>query len=274
MFRYRMLSDQDISQTINGSNGSVNQKIGFEYLYSIASVDADGNTWADIEYTWVLYEQKTLMNKVAYDSSNPPAEVPPEALGYSVMVGKGFSILISPDGEVVEVEGLDELYDAVLDELDIDDWELRQQLELLLETSFGEEAIKESCGELVFSSPDEPIRVGESWSVTVERSLPIPIVVENEYTLRDYDGKIATFDVFSTIVSSEEGMMDIVGVQLGYAVSGTQEGFIEVDTESGLTLTSEISQDISGEAIVIYDGEEMRIPLEMKSVTTLSIIFE
>ncbi|OGO18894.1 MAG: hypothetical protein A2Z14_11105 [Chloroflexi bacterium RBG_16_48_8] len=94
-----------------------------------------------------MIEQDNPQAPFQYDSSNPPDEIPTEAAGYHAMVGKGFSLLISPQGGTLEVAGLEEMYAAVVDEMKIEDEELRIQIEEMLNTQFGQEGDSDAKGD-------------------------------------------------------------------------------------------------------------------------------
>jgi hypothetical protein len=256
----------------SGINGSMDQNNGIEYTYTITSVDSEGYTWADVVYTWVRYEVRSPLYAFVYDSSDPSAVIPPGAAYYDAIVGKGFSVMISPESKIEKVEGLEELYDSILDEMGLLDPEIRELTEELLKTSFGEEVIMEECGGFLFEVPEGVINVGDFWSEVLESSAPIPITIEATYTLRAFDGEVAVFDAFSTITSSGEGKMEFLGIEMGYELSGTQEGFIEIDAETGLAIYSEITQDLSGESVATFEGEETRSPIAIKSFATMIIV--
>lgn len=274
IYRLRMLTQQDISQSFEGQELDVGQRIGYEYTYSVTAVDDSGNAWIDVLYTWVVYETETIMGKVSYDSSDPAAEIPAGAEGFSALVGNGFSMLLSPEGEVLDLEGLDELYNDMLDALEISDDVLRSQLKTLFREQFGEEAMKQQFASITAYIPDEPVSVGDSWTQETEVSALLPMIVETEYSVRAVDDTTVTLDVVSTISANPDaGLMDFDIVQIGYYVQGEQEGEIVVDRASGLS-SSETRQTMSGEMVMTSEEEEFRVPISIQSITRIEFIKE
>jgi hypothetical protein len=252
----------------------MDQNTGIEYKYTVTSVDSEGYTWADVVYTWIRYEVRSSIYSFVYDSSDPSSVAPPGAAYYYSMVGKGFSVMISPDSKIEKVEGLEEMYDSILDDMGLLDPAMRDITKQLLKTNFGEQAIMEQCGGFLFEVPERVINVGDSWNEVLESKASIPITIEATYTLRTFDGKVAIFDAFSTVTSSGEWKTDFMGIEMGYELFGSQEGFIEMDAETGLAIFSEITQDLSGESVATFEGEETRTPISIKSFATMTIVSE
>jgi hypothetical protein len=269
-----MITDQEIGMYTSAIDVSMIQTIGIEYTYTITSVDSEGYTWADVVYTWIMYGLGSDMYSFVYDSSDPLSVPPPGAAYYQAMVGKGFSVMISPENKIEKVEGLEEMYDSILDEMGLLDPVGRDQMEQHIKTSFGDETIMDECEGFLFEIPEGVINAGDSWSEVLERSAPIPIAIEATYTLRTFDGVVAVFDTFSTVTTSGEGAMDFMGMELRYELYGTQQGFIEMDAETGLVVFSELVQDLSGEAVATFEGEETRMPMTIKSFATITIVNE
>ena len=275
VFNVRMISDQEIIQTIEGDEQVTLQKIGFDIKYEVTGVDQAGNTWFDVVYVWILYEQDGPAGKISYDSSNPPQVIPPAALGYSALLGKGFSMKISSEGKVLEIEGLEEMYAAMLDALDIEDDETRTMMEEMLQQNFGEEALQNQANNCVIDFPEGTIQIGDSWTATAEISVMVSMLVESTYTLRALDGNMATIDVQSTIKPDPEAeMMEIGPIKIGYNLSGEQQGTVELDIETGWSMNTRMTQDLSGEMVIIMEEEELVIPVVMKSTTTVETVKE
>jgi len=270
-----MVSDQDISSTVEGQQENIHQKIGFIYTHTVTDVDVEGNLSMDVVYDWVLLEQEYEFEKVVFDSSDPPEEIPPEAIGYSALLGRVFSMKMTSLGEVLEITGINEMYSEILDDLDITDVNEREQMELLLRDQFGEEAIKEQCKNIVLDYPEGPIQIGDTWTSTAETAMLMSMITENTYTLREYDGEIATIDVSSIITSNPEAeMLDFGYVKIGYSLSGEQEGVILVDVERGMTFSSIITQTLSGEMNMVIGGEEVTVPMSILGTVSVEMIKE
>ncbi len=266
VYRIRMNATQELSQTVNDQEQNTLQSFGYEYVYSVQEVDIEGNAHIDVVYDWVLYEQNGPMGRVHYDSSDPSAEVDPTALAFSGLVGNGFSMIVSPQGEVLEISGLNEMYAGMLGKMELPNAEARAVLEQMLTQLFGEEGLKEEMNSTLFEFPEEAVQVGESWTDTTETSLIMPFTIENTYTLHSYEHPIVTIAVSSIISTDPEGSIaELGGIEFRYLLSGEQEGIVEIDVETGMTTRSQIQQVISGDMIMNQEGTEFVIPTTIRS---------
>jgi len=265
LYRVRFRTEQLVTQSMQGQSFDTNQQIGYEYNYSVRSADAAGNTWVDVQYTWVHIEQETILGSMFYDSDNPPAEVPPGAQAFAALVGSGFSMLITPQGKVLEVEGLEAMYAQMLQAIDFPDAAAEQTFRQTLEQQFGEEALKQQMNGASFEFPLEPIGIGESWTTTTELTVLMPMVIESKYTLRSVEGGLAELELNSTVNSSANaGPVDFGTVQIEYSVSGEQQGIVQVDLASGMT-DSRIQQTLSGEMVMAAAGQTLNVPISIRS---------
>ena len=263
VYRFRILTTQDLSQTFEGQTFDISQEIGFEYTYTVTSVEPDGSAWIDVAYTRAIYEVDTGFGTDAYDSPDPPAQTPEGAQGFAAIVGSGFSMRIGPDGEVLEIEGLGEMYEQMLGSLDIPDPELRQLLEVSLQEQYSEQSLRDQVGSLLFDFPDGALQVGDTWASTQETSVMLPIVTENTFTLVGFDENTALIEVKSEIsTGAQEGGMDFGLFAFNMNLSGSQEGLIQVDLSTGLA-NSVIDQTLTGEMTIVAEGEEISVPIHI-----------
>jgi hypothetical protein len=273
VYRVRVISDQVITQDLDGQSEETQQSIGYEYRYTIREVDADGNLWVDTMYDWVFVEQGGSLGTMTYDSANPPEVIPQEATGYAALVGKGFSMRLSPTGEVLDVAGLSEMYSQIVEELAPDDPETGEVLEQLIEDQFGEEAIKSQAGEVVFAYPPGKVEIGDSWTSNIESTLLVPMQFDNVYTLETLDGQTATITIHSTVSPVDDSQtVDLGFMQLSYVLEGTQEGTTQIDTATGWTRSSTLDQHLSGVMTIIADGEEFEVPITLVATTTVTTL--
>jgi hypothetical protein len=265
VYRVRFRTEQLVTQSMQGQSFDTKQQIGYEYNYSVRSADAAGNTWVDVQYTWVHIEQETVLGSMIYDSDNPPAEIPAGAQAFAALVGSGFSMLITQQGKVLEVEGLEAMYEQMLQAIDFQDPAAEQQFRQTLELQFGEEALKQQMNGASFEFPLEPIEIGESWTTTTELTVVMPMVIESKYTLRSVEGSLAELEMSSRVSpSANAGPVDFGTFQIEYSVSGEQQGVVQVDLASGMT-NSQIQQTLSGEMVMAAEGETLNVPISIRS---------
>jgi len=263
VYRIRTLTTQDISQSFEGQTFEIGQIMGFEYMYTVTSREPDGSAWVDVSYTRAIFESETPLGTESYDSADSSGQIPEGAEGFAAVVGTGFSMKIGSDGEILEIEGLDEMLDQILSGLNLPDAEMRQAFELTMRQQYSEQAMKEQLGNLLFDFPEGSLQVGDSWSSTQESHVMLPIIAETTYTLLDFDENTALIEVRSEIRTGEgEGGMDFGLFAFDFTISGTQTGTIQVDLNTGLA-NSVIDQILLGEMTMLIEGEEVNVPLNI-----------
>lgn len=263
IYRIRLLSSQDLSQTFEGQNIDIGQKIGFEYTYSVTSLESDGSAWVDVTYTRALYETDTPFGTESYDSADPPGRIPEGAEGFAAIVGTGFLMRIATDGEILEIEGLEQMYDQMLSEMNLTDPDMLQAFDLTFRDQYSEQAMKDQLGNLLFEFPEGSIKVGDSWTSIQESNAILPIVAENTYSLLEFDENTALIEVRSEIqAGAAEGGADTGLFGLDFTLTGSQEGLIQVDLETGLS-NSNVDQVLFGEMTIVIEGEEISVPLNI-----------
>ena len=272
VYRIRTLTTQDISQTLEGQSFEIGQKIGFEYTYTVTSREPNGSAWVDVIYTRAIFESETPFGSSSYDSADSPNQIPEGAEGFAAVVGTGFSMQIGSNGEILSIEGLDEMLDQILSGLNLPDAELRQAFELTMRQQYSEQAMKDQLGNLLFDFPEGSLQVGDSWSSTQESNVMLPIIAETTYTLLDFDENTALIEVRSEIRTGEgEGGMDFGLFAFDFTISGTQEGTIQVDLNTGLA-NSVIDQILVGEMQMVIEGEEISVPLNINQTVQVESV--
>jgi hypothetical protein len=271
-YKVQMVAEQQISQTLEGETMDVAQTIGMGFTYAITEIDADGNAWVDVVYDSIRLDQSSPTGNVSYDSANPPEEVPPEAMGIGALVGKGFRMKLSPEGEIVEVAGLDEMINDMLDDMGITDEAMLEQLRQSISEQYDADAMREQMGNTVISYPDGPVRIGDTWTETTTSGGQFPTQAESVYTLQGYQDGIATVGVTSTIsINPNAEPQSFAGMELVYNLSGEQEGVMLINVETGWMASAAITQTMSGDMTISGGGTDMTIPMSIFSVVNLEM---
>ncbi len=248
VFRMEVLSEQDIVQNIEGMEQKTKQSMLFEYVYEVLDVKDD------IYLTQITYERvKTDMMSPGmdqtYDSANPPEEISPSLKGVAMLVGKSFTLEFKKDGEVLKLEGLDAIFNTMLDSLDIADETMKETFAEQMRSQFGDEAMKKSMEGMHRIYPEKPVAIGESWKRTLNISSgPVPMQVQNEWTLLAVEGNEAVIGIKSKVLPIDGAKpLEMMNLSIRYEIEGSQEGNIRLQMENGWTNESVINQKMGGE---------------------------
>lgn len=253
------------------------------YTVECTGVDPDGIT---IKLTYdrikVEKEQSTVSEgsdsnspgkKTVYDSDKDKNPSDPEAIAYSVMIGNGFSVKLSPQAEVLDMIGVEEFLDRVYSGLDIPDTPQGKQVRKMLKEQFGSKTMEHMLARSYLPYPKEKVGEGDSWEKTFDLGgAGFPLKVENTYTVDDMDSSEVTLETKGEISSIEGQTLKIMTMEFGYDISGKQSGEQVIDTKRGIVVRSEVKQDMKGEMTILSApqmAQSMKIPMEMETVVTL-----
>ncbi len=247
-YRLRMTTVQKVLQTIQGRRQEMNQTMAVGYRFDVTGVDNGGTASVQITYDSIAFRQEGPMGVIEYDSDNPPPVVPPLARGFAGIVGMGFSMKVTPEGEVLEVDGAEEMLTEMLDQLELPQGPARASIKAILQKEFGDQALQELMNIALAIYPDRPVGIGDSWSRRMVISRGFPMVVENTWTLKSRKDGIAFIEISSEITPGPEGSSIGMGpMELNYEIRGTQTGTIELKEATGWIIRSEVTQSLSGE---------------------------
>jgi hypothetical protein len=274
-FNQLFLTEQNITQTIEGQQYDMVQTMGMGYTFTVQDVEPDGNMWIQAVYDSTLFKQFGPGLDVEYDSSDPPDEIPSEAIGFAALVGQGFTMKMSPQGYVLEVQGVEEMVDHMLEELDLSLGYMTDSLEENFRQQFGAEAIKETMQNAMAVYPEEPVKMGDTWSQTAVMSTGFPMIVNSTWTLKERQKDTITIDVQSSVEPNPEAApIDMVTILISYEISGEQQGTIKVDEKTGWAMQATLTQNLSGQLTMESPetGETMSWPVTIESTISIETL--
>ncbi len=277
-YSLRMNMEQKISQTLMGQEIAVNQTLGLDVHYDVQDVDNRGNMTAQVVIDALRYRMESPMGNIEYDSQKPAA-ADPTAQIFGALVGAGFTMKISPTGEVLEVSGVQEMVEDILGRLDTLGAS-RDQLMQTLGQWLDEKGLAQITGLNTAVYPDYPIAVGESWSKEISGGGMgvMALSINNTWTLRSCQGGACTIEVRSTAQSAAGAApVEMMGIQVSYDIAGDQSGTIQVDRTTGWIIHADLKQRFEGK-VAVKGGAQgipsgMNWPIVIESVITIDSRF-
>ena len=115
--------------------------------------------------------------------------------------------------------------------------------------------IKSGNNYVVF--PDHKVKVDDSWEATIKPMKSDKMVLHIKYTLKKLSGKKATIALDGTVSASQ-----VAGQSIN--LSGTQSGEVVVNTKTGWTMSSHMTQDVK----MKVEKNGMEIPMDISSTIT------
>jgi len=254
---------QNAKQNVMGQEIPVEMEINTTYLMEIKDKTPQ-EIMVQLTYEEMTYIISSPMMKMGYDSKNP-VENPSDfdqmlSKMFDQMIGQPIVMVIAPDGSVKLLTGMDAIGENMVSAI-TDDGPMIAQLGAQMKQQYNDAAMKNMFEQSFKTYPDNPVRVGNSWNM--ESTMMVNNMMagfKTKYTLKSVSKNMATIAVDGEIeMNPGEGMEG--------KISGTQIGTMIVDTKTGLSLTSEVSQNMKGELKV----QGMDIQMEMITNTKTSI---
>ncbi len=256
------------------------------YTIECTDVDEEGTT-IKLTYDRIQVEKEQSMategsnaespgRKTVYDSDKDEKPTDPETIAYSVMIGNGFSVKLSPKAEVLDMLGVEEFLNRVYSGLNIPDTPQGQEVKKMLHEQFGAKTMKHMLSRSYLPYPEQKVAEGDTWNDAMDLGgAGFPLKVENTYVVEDLDSSEAVLSTEGKITSIEGQTMKIMTMELGYDISGKQTGEQVIDLEKGVVVRSELKRTLEGETKVLSMpqlSEEMVIPMQVETTITLETL--
>jgi hypothetical protein len=264
---------QKVTQTISGTEQALSQTIALGYTFATQDVAADGTATVKVTYDTVSFKQTSQVGNIEYDSANPPppGQIHPMARGFAALAGQSFTMKVTPTGKITEIQGLDQMVDAILKKLDIAEGPAKPIAEKAIRHDFGEEALKDNMEGLLAIYPDKPVSLGDSWTKKLSVSKGFPMLMENNFTLKEATPSAATLAVKSKLSTNPDAPpIDMRNQKITYTLTGEQTGTMVVDRGSGWVKSADMTQKVTGE--MVTDAGAGRIAKTPMTVETRVVL--
>ncbi len=244
----KYLYTTEVQQNINSFGMQMQQSMQMEMVYELKEVDGHHKK---LEITYDHISMK--MGNSEYDSRKSTAS-DSEMNFVRNMIGKSFSITIAPDGDIIDIEGLDDLIQSLVGSNSISRAEIESQ--------FSDTAIRLMMQNSFDLYPGKEVTKGEQWVKKSQMAFSgITVNVENTYTLdsvksgKAYIGVSSVMSLPLTRMEVQQGAM-----AMDIEMNGNQVGSLEVDVETGQVISGKTKQDINGN--VKISGQDMPLKID------------
>jgi len=114
----RTIMEDKISQTIGGKQLNISHTKSTAVGFEVKEVDANGI--ALVKVTYRTLQEKTVSPEggMEYDSTKPDTHAEnPLAPTYTAMMGESFVMKVAPEGKIVELKGIDEMFGRMAEKI-------------------------------------------------------------------------------------------------------------------------------------------------------------
>ena len=248
----KLMSEQKISQTMDGKPIVIDQTLGFNYVYAVQNVDAAGVAKVETEFRDVLFKIVAPGEKaptvIEYDSTKPKKEIPPAMSGIASLVGQKVWMKIAPDGQTREAGGFKEVIAHMIKSISVPPGAERTIMENSLKSQFSEESFKEMLAQGMNKTyPAHPVAVGDSWKSDVKMTQSLPMQLVSTFTLKERKDGLSIIGLESTLALDSKGKpMQAANSKIAMQLQGKQSGTMQIRESDGWIMKSQAKLDFSG----------------------------
>lgn len=269
-----LLIEQTIDQDIPAMSQkmTMEQLIGMTMRYDVTDRASDaGGTWVTMTYAGVKYKMDGPMGVTDYDSANPPADVPLMAKGMAALVGQSLEIEFLPTGKVGQIEGVQAMMDAMVNAFDLPEGPAKENMKTMMAMQFSEDMIQQMVAATSGVYPGKPVSRGDTWQDAVTLGGMMPMQIDVDYTLNDYQADTATLGVKGKISPHPDAQPVMMGgMEMDAEFNGEQTGTVVLDRATGFLISSDITQDMQGGMTMNMDnGHSLDINMVIDSTVTM-----
>jgi hypothetical protein len=223
----------DMESDVQGQK--MNNRMDFAYAMQVLD-DKDSLKILKATFDRIAMNMNTGAMNIAFDTNKPqqdsvadPRSDPSGIMSqmFYAMKGKGFELKVNPCGEVVDVSGLDELQNSMINSMSVDE-STRLTMEQSFKGQFNEESMKQTFSQAFNIYPGTPVKVGDTWTKTVRTGGGAAADMNTQYKVKAIKDGEVTLDLSSNI---DAGQM-----------KGQQTGTMEVNSKSGMVKQAVLEQ--------------------------------
>jgi len=277
VFHVTSINRQHISQEIMGQKMTLDQVTTMAYRWEVTHVANSGNATVKITYTRLAMAQEQNGQKRAFDSASgkPPSDF---FKGLDLMVGKAFTVELTPQGKVAQVQGLDKVFRQVAEGAGLKDQKATEAFYRALMDSFGDKAVTEQFNTAFGRYPEAPLKVGATWQGDTQLTVAFPLNVHATYTVKSWKNNQAVVAVDAALksdatrrVTGQNPLFDAM-----YDLTGTQQGTLTVDLDTGMLQRSHVVQHVEGKILLLDPKSNdttkaLPMPLSMDADITTTV---
>jgi len=267
---------QKIDEEVLGQKISLEQTMKTLYTVSVDSTDSQGNTSLTVTYN----DMSVTVDNVSSDGDLGDISGALGSMGdemnqlYDALEGRTFGVVLSPEGRVQSVSGMEDMIQAMKEWLSASGTPGADQIFDQVSGLFGDEFITQSWEYYFAYLPEEPVKIGDTWTANLSTGSQFPLNVATVYTLESVTDGTARIGVKGTVTAGKDSaLMEVSGLQLGFTFDGTETGQVTVDLESGWLDSMIASQTVDGKITISGDAGgniDFEIPLHLDMTTRVN----
>ncbi|MCY6960290.1 DUF6263 family protein [Clostridium brassicae] len=269
-YNIHVVNDQKTSVTAENQEIKSSQVMDMNFSIDVKDVDKDKNTTVDYKYDSIKMSAESNGQKMEYDSKKNDSNNPLGAI-YGGIIGKGFTVKLDKKGQVLDIKGMNELLDSLVEKIPASDQEKKAVKDALKE-NFGDEAIKSMVKQTMNYYPQKSIKTGDTWENKYDIKAIFPMSVSNKWKLIGEKDGALNVEVQSTIAADTKNKpIDFMGLKANMKLDGDCKGTIDISKDNGLIQKGSMTQNMNGNMEILASNvtpKNVKMPMKITSKIT------
>ncbi len=281
VYRFQSLSEQAVSQTINGNQQNTDTKVN--YTLSLKMIDiTPAFLVAEVHFDTLVTKSNTMGRVVNINSASDGNMTSSDAGDILSAVMNRLSksplyVKMDYNGKPLEVINARLLPPLVLKDTSLMTLKglMRSAVKTQIVNSVSEENLKTMVGSFTWFLPAGEVAKGGTWSSTQQlNSGGMMLDIVTTYRLNSVDGNLAAITAESTIKPSQNaGPMQTGGATITYDnLQGMSKSDLVIDIRTGLVNEVTAKTHISGNLGISAPGVSMQMPMDINSTSNVRAI--
>lgn len=281
VYRLRSVSEQTITQTVNGNQQTVESEVN--YTLSVKMIDVTPDFMVTEVHFDTLITNTNTMGKTSSINSTVEGNIASSETSdimsciMNRMSKNGLFVKMDFTGKPVEIVNAKMLSDMVLK--DTASITLTEPVASALKTQIAgmvsDNTMKTMIGGFTWHLPGKEVSVGDRWEMTEQTSSGgMLLTIITNYRLDGISGNNATISVESSIKAAENAPpIRSAGATVTYDnLTGISKSTLVIDVRSGLVVEDNGKTHISGNLGISAPGFSMDMPMDINGETKVKAL--
>lgn len=194
----------------------------------------------------VTYRDATA--RIAAMQNGKKVSMPAGSDSTNYLSGQSVEMKVSPEGNISDVRGLDKIWDkAFTGSSSAMPPQMQREMRNTMKKTFGDNFLKSLSQQSGVSFPQNPVRIGGSWSQRLETTGMLPFVINVRRTLQSRDNGALIIGESGTIaVGDAKKPLAFGGANVKMLISGTYSGTTMLDETTNFVSAAHTTQKFGG----------------------------
>lgn len=187
------------------------------------------------------------------------------------MLNKPYRVIVSPQGEVVEMMPVDTTFYSGVDPALAVQYAKRKRetLTAQLTSLFSEAVLKSAAQAGLTKFPEKDLKIPSAWT-DEDETAELASITTTQYRLTSVENGVATLDCQLVMMSNPNAKQDTEAVQRMENLSGKGPATIKVTTADGWVVDASTTQDIKGDLVITQGGQSQTMAVTMKITSSVA----